>query len=247
MVLDVTQKAQDELRKAGLRCDTDTTHKQTPGQKFRAWEEKGVMVRVEVGPREAEAGSCLLAICKTAGEVAQKRRIEIGKELVDAAKVALGMQSGEGITEQGAKEDGFQEDADGEEYPPPPANGKSGLAGADGNAARSKRKSDGKDEGLGAMGKLKKNDGVEHRSGDDLDGDFLGEALLSGKGEREEAEAEERAGEATGKKKNKKPKRNSSLQDHSDDGAAEKTDAWYASEGTEREKKKKRKERVVLF
>ena len=55
------------LRELGVKCDTDTTTELTPGQKFRAWEEKGVMLRVELGPKEAEAGTAILARCRTAG------------------------------------------------------------------------------------------------------------------------------------------------------------------------------------
>ena len=56
------------LRGLGVKCDTDTTVELTPGQKYRHWEEKGVMLRVELGPKEATEGTAILARCHTAGE-----------------------------------------------------------------------------------------------------------------------------------------------------------------------------------
>jgi hypothetical protein len=37
VVMDAVQRAQQLLRDAGIKCDTDTTTKPTPGQKFRSW------------------------------------------------------------------------------------------------------------------------------------------------------------------------------------------------------------------
>jgi prolyl-tRNA synthetase len=91
IVLGAAGQAQAALRHAGVKCDTDTTHKLTPGQKYRHWEERGVMIRVEIGPREAEDGVCLLAQCKTVGEVAEKRTINLGGQLIRSVATALGM------------------------------------------------------------------------------------------------------------------------------------------------------------
>ena len=65
------------LQAAGIDCGIDTTTTLSPGQKFRHWEERGVMVRVELGPQEALSGSCLLAICTTPGEVAAKSTVQV--------------------------------------------------------------------------------------------------------------------------------------------------------------------------
>ena len=65
------------LHAAGIDCGIDTTTTLSPGQKFRHWEERGVMVRVELGPQEAISGSCLLAICTTPGEVAAKSTVQV--------------------------------------------------------------------------------------------------------------------------------------------------------------------------
>lgn len=90
LVLGAAGQAQAALRYAGINCDTDTTHKLTPGQKYRHWEERGVTIRVEIGPKEAENSVCLLAQCKNVGEVAEKRTINIGGQLVRSVAAALG-------------------------------------------------------------------------------------------------------------------------------------------------------------
>jgi Anticodon binding domain len=92
LVLGAAGQAQAALRHAGVKCDTDTTHKLTPGQKYRHWEERGVMIRVEIGPQEAADGVCLLAQCKTVGEVAEKRTINLGGQLVRSVATALDMK-----------------------------------------------------------------------------------------------------------------------------------------------------------
>lgn len=90
-VLEAASTVQTALRGAGIKADTDTTHKLTPGQKFRHWEEKGVIFRVEIGPQEAETGTCIFASCSKPGEVAKKEKVAIGQQLVKRACQALGM------------------------------------------------------------------------------------------------------------------------------------------------------------
>jgi hypothetical protein len=92
-VLEAAAAAQTALRAAGIKADTDTTHKLTPGQKFRHWEEKGVKFRVEIGPQEAESGTCMFASCSTPGQVAKKEKVAIGQTLVEKACRALGMKT----------------------------------------------------------------------------------------------------------------------------------------------------------
>jgi len=60
------------LTAAGKRVEMDAGHKYTPGQKFAHWEHKGVLLRVEVGPREAERGCCTVARTFTPGEPAHR-------------------------------------------------------------------------------------------------------------------------------------------------------------------------------
>lgn len=56
----VTQGALDleaELKNAGIRVSADIRDDKNPGWKFNHWELKGVPLRVEVGPRDLEAGT----------------------------------------------------------------------------------------------------------------------------------------------------------------------------------------------
>jgi prolyl-tRNA synthetase len=49
-----------EVRAAGLRVHVDKRDKESPGFKFNDWELKGACLRIELGPRDLEAGSCVL-------------------------------------------------------------------------------------------------------------------------------------------------------------------------------------------
>lgn len=44
-----------------IRAKVDKREKESPGFKFNDWELKGACVRVEIGPRDLEAGTCVLA------------------------------------------------------------------------------------------------------------------------------------------------------------------------------------------
>lgn len=44
------------LKQRGVRADTDLRLNYTPGWKFNHWEQKGVPLRLEVGPRDLAAG-----------------------------------------------------------------------------------------------------------------------------------------------------------------------------------------------
>lgn len=57
------------LADAGLRTQLDESLDRTPGWKFNHYELKGVPVRIEIGPRDVESGSCVVA-----------RRDVVGKE-----------------------------------------------------------------------------------------------------------------------------------------------------------------------
>lgn len=55
----------DELRRVGwsgapVRVTVDKREKESPGFKFNDWELKGACVRVEIGPRDLESGSCVV-------------------------------------------------------------------------------------------------------------------------------------------------------------------------------------------
>lgn len=49
-----------ELRAVDIRVDIDDRQNYTPGWKFNHWEQKGVPVRIEVGPRDFASRSCRL-------------------------------------------------------------------------------------------------------------------------------------------------------------------------------------------
>mmetsp|Transcript_7677 Transcript_7677/g.22724 ORF Transcript_7677/g.22724 Transcript_7677/m.22724 type:complete len:330 (-) Transcript_7677:15-1004(-) len=88
-VLEAAMRVQRFLAAAGVDCGCDTTVPMSPGQKFKHWEMQGVSVRVELGPRETERGTCILAVSSTPGQVAAKRTLEAGQELLDAVRQEL--------------------------------------------------------------------------------------------------------------------------------------------------------------
>ncbi|KIZ05449.1 prolyl-tRNA synthetase [Monoraphidium neglectum] len=49
------------LKGAGIRTKVDANELKTPGWRYNYWELKGVPVRVEVGPRDVEQGTCVVA------------------------------------------------------------------------------------------------------------------------------------------------------------------------------------------
>ncbi|QQR54871.1 proline--tRNA ligase [Candidatus Peregrinibacteria bacterium] len=60
-VLSVFEKMQKELEQSQVRVQLDARDTVTPGFKFNEWEVKGVPLRIEVGPRDLAAGTCILA------------------------------------------------------------------------------------------------------------------------------------------------------------------------------------------
>ncbi len=59
-VLDTAEKIRDELSSAGIRVKIDDTDK-SPGWKFAEAEMRGIPVRIEVGPKDIEAGKAVIA------------------------------------------------------------------------------------------------------------------------------------------------------------------------------------------
>jgi prolyl-tRNA synthetase len=60
-VLEVATKLRDELAALGIRVKLDDRDQHRPGYKFSEWELKGVPVRVEIGPKDVDAGKVTLA------------------------------------------------------------------------------------------------------------------------------------------------------------------------------------------
>lgn len=58
-VLEACRAAAEMLREAGLRVELDETD-ETAGFKYNKWEQKGVPLRLEIGPRDLEAGNAVL-------------------------------------------------------------------------------------------------------------------------------------------------------------------------------------------
>ena len=59
-VVEACEGLQAQLKAAGIRVTLDNTDN-SPGWKFNEWEMKGVPVRIELGPRDIEAGKMLCA------------------------------------------------------------------------------------------------------------------------------------------------------------------------------------------
>lgn len=56
-----SDKMAAELKAQGIRVKVDLREKESPGFKYNYWEMRGVPVRVEVGPRDLDSGTCVLA------------------------------------------------------------------------------------------------------------------------------------------------------------------------------------------
>ena len=57
----VAENVREALEESGIRCKIDDTTGKTPGWKFNYWEMKGVPVRIEIGARDLETNSCVVA------------------------------------------------------------------------------------------------------------------------------------------------------------------------------------------
>ena len=60
-VLGAIESIQKELTELGVRVKVDTRDNLSPGYKFNDWELKGVPVRMEVGPRDVQNNTVVLA------------------------------------------------------------------------------------------------------------------------------------------------------------------------------------------
>lgn len=74
-VLKAARQAYNQLVEAGVRAKLDDRDDITPGEKFYVWELKGVPVRVEVGPRDVEAGT--VTLCRR--DTLERVRVEMGE------------------------------------------------------------------------------------------------------------------------------------------------------------------------
>ncbi len=94
-VLEAAATLKAKLRAAGVRADCDASDN-SPGWKFNEWEMKGVPVRIELGPRDIEAGKMVLvrrdthekteASLENAAEAVQALLAEVQQNLLRRAK-----------------------------------------------------------------------------------------------------------------------------------------------------------------
>lgn len=77
-VLETCEQIEHDVRELGYRVHFDDRDGITPGEKYNIWEMKGVPIRLEIGPREAAAGTATLA-----------RRTDRKKESVETDKHLL--------------------------------------------------------------------------------------------------------------------------------------------------------------
>ena len=61
-VLEKAQQIKYDFKVKGIRVKIDDRDEYRPGYKFNEWEQKGVPIRVELGPRDIEAGTALVSI-----------------------------------------------------------------------------------------------------------------------------------------------------------------------------------------
>lgn len=60
VVFEAADRLATSLRENGVRVQVDKREKESPGFKFNDWEMKGACLRIELGPRDLEAGTCVL-------------------------------------------------------------------------------------------------------------------------------------------------------------------------------------------
>ncbi len=86
-VLEKCEQLKEELEKAGIRVVLDNSDN-SPGWKFNEWEMKGVPVRIELGPRDIEAGKMLCARRDTLEktEVSLANAVDSVKELLSTVQ-----------------------------------------------------------------------------------------------------------------------------------------------------------------
>ena len=88
-VLEVASKIKDGLAGDGIRVRIDDRDQHRPGYKFSEWELKGVPVRLEIGPRDVEAGQVVMAT-RTGGD---KQQLAVGDAISGMAGVLNRIQT----------------------------------------------------------------------------------------------------------------------------------------------------------
>jgi bifunctional glutamyl/prolyl-tRNA synthetase len=84
-VMDHCSKMTQMLNAAGIRTHFDDRENYSPGWKFYHWEQKGVPVRVEIGPRDIEKKQ-IVTVCRDSGKkitVAEKEAVTTVQSILD--------------------------------------------------------------------------------------------------------------------------------------------------------------------
>ncbi len=84
-VLEKAQEVKDALAKAGIRVKLDDTDK-SPGWKFAEQEMRGIPIRVELGPKDIEAGKCVI-VRRDTGEKIEVALTEAAAKAVELMEV----------------------------------------------------------------------------------------------------------------------------------------------------------------
>ncbi|MFO7589016.1 MAG: proline--tRNA ligase [Gemmatimonadota bacterium] len=87
-VLGAGERARTELASAGVRVRIDDRDGLNPGAKYYEWERRGVPLRLEVGPRDVEAGT-LMGVRRFTAEGGERKRPIAAAELSTAIPVLL--------------------------------------------------------------------------------------------------------------------------------------------------------------
>ena len=72
-----------------IRVEVDKREHESPGFKFNDWELHGACLRIELGPRDLESGSCILAIRDTG----EKKTVPLDQVVTEAARELEAMQA----------------------------------------------------------------------------------------------------------------------------------------------------------
>ena len=79
-----------QLTSGGIRAKADTRDNYSAGWKFAHWEQKGVPIRIEIGPKDLAAGQCV-AVARRNGE---KTILKLGPTLAaDVSKLLSSIQA----------------------------------------------------------------------------------------------------------------------------------------------------------
>lgn len=84
-VLEKAQEVKEALAKAGIRVKLDDTDK-SPGWKFAEQEMRGIPIRVELGPKDIEAGKCVV-VRRDTGEKIEVALTEAAAKAVELMEV----------------------------------------------------------------------------------------------------------------------------------------------------------------